>query len=226
MPGWFMGFCFSGFHRCRLTQSWALVHLHRFLPPCPAVSLLVAPLAAARIPCSHPSPAHVQPAELSWSECAFSAGELAVLQDFATPVLPSDVKRFVEEADLNTSVRVEPSFSSSVKGVRLLVRSPKCVGFDSFPYYLLSTWTISPCRCSARWGFLAWSVLRPWSSHWLYSPVSSWLQDNWNHSGFPRYVFLERGSGIEQVLDNIVKHIGSRLQSHWGFQRPESNKWS
>lgn len=107
-------------------------------------------VAAARIPCSHPSPAHVQPAELSWSECAFSAGELAVLQDFATPVLPSDVKCFVEEADLNTSLRVEPSFSSSVKGARLLVHSPKCVGVDSFPYYLLSTWTASPCRCSAR----------------------------------------------------------------------------
>lgn len=42
MPGWFMCFCFSGFHRCLLTQSWALVHHHRFLPPCLAVSLLVA----------------------------------------------------------------------------------------------------------------------------------------------------------------------------------------
>lgn len=68
-------------------------------------------MAAACTPCSHPSTA-----ELNWSECAFRASELAVLQDFATPVLPSDVKCFVEETDINTSVRAEPDFISFVKG--------------------------------------------------------------------------------------------------------------
>lgn len=120
MPGWFMCFCFSAFHRCLITQSCVLVRLYRFLPPCPAESpCWGSHVAAARIPCSHPSTAHVQPTQLKWSECAFSADELAMLQDFATPVLPSDVKCFVEEEDLNTSVRAEPSFISFVKGAWL-----------------------------------------------------------------------------------------------------------
>lgn len=142
MPAWFMCFSFSTFHRCRITQICALVHLHRFLPPCPAES------PCLRFSCSsclhtlltHPSTAHVQPPELNWSECAFGASELALLQDFATPVLPSDVKCFVEEADLNTSVKAESSFISFVKRCMIIIPIlPNCVGFDSFSYYLLST---------------------------------------------------------------------------------------
>lgn len=150
MPGWFMCFCFSAFHRCHIIQSCALVRLYRFLPPCPAeCPCWGSQIAAACIPCSHPSTAHVQPTELNWSECAFGAGELAMFQDFATPVLPSDVKCFVEEEDLNTSVRAEPSFISFVKGAWLLFHLSK-VCWYSFSYCLLSTWTVSLWRYQAR----------------------------------------------------------------------------
>lgn len=71
-------------------------------------------------------------------ETGFRAGELAMLQDFAIPVFPSDVKCFVEEADLNTSVRVEPSF------IALL----KVYYFSSLTFILstLNMCVISPCR--------------------------------------------------------------------------------
>lgn len=84
MPVWFLCFCFSAFHRCHITQSCALVRLRRFLPPCPAQppclrfscsSCLHTLLIAIHSTC----PANWA----NWSERGFSAGDLAVLQDFA-----------------------------------------------------------------------------------------------------------------------------------------------
>ena len=86
-----------------------------------------------------------------------------MLQDFSTPVLLSDVTCFVEEADLNISVKAEPSFISFMKRCVIISVCPNYVGFDSFSYYLLSTWTVS-----ARWGFLALQRLWPWSFRFLF----------------------------------------------------------
>lgn len=62
-----------------------------------------------------------------------------MLQDFATPILLSDVKCFVEDADLNISVKSELSFINFVKRYMIISIYPNYVGFDSFLDYLLST---------------------------------------------------------------------------------------
>lgn len=95
------------------------------------------------------NPADILPQHMSshlghatWSECAFGAADLAVLQDFSTLVLPSDAKCFVKKAD--SKWKQKPSFISFVKRYMIGISlSPNCVGFDSCSYYLVGTRKVS-----------------------------------------------------------------------------------
>lgn len=154
MPGWFMGFCCSGFHRCCLTQSWALVRPHRFLPPCPAEPPCLRFFCGSCLHTLLPSIHSTCPA--SWTKLEWMclrASELAMLQDFATPVLPSDVKCFVEETDINTSVRAEPDFISFVKGAWWLLQS--LLGVLVFIHFHTILLAHGQCRhADVRWGWV------------------------------------------------------------------------
>lgn len=95
MPSWCACFCFSAFPRC-----WALLH---------HLGLLLALLEQLLVPPPDIGLWHVRsPLSLS-PKHGCRACEVAVCQDFHTPMLPSDGKCFLEEGNVNTSARAEPN---------------------------------------------------------------------------------------------------------------------